>query len=48
MYDHEREDPILYEAGEFIRFVPVSGEEFLAIRKQVEDKTYEYQWIREE
>ena len=48
LYDHEREDPILYEAGEFIRFVPVSGEEFLAIRKQVEDKTYEFQWIREE
>ncbi len=47
LYDHEREDPILYEAGEFIRFVPVSGEEFIAIRKQVEEKTYEYQWIGE-
>ena len=47
LYDHDREKPILYEAGEFIRFVPISEDEFLDIRKQVEAKTYEYQWIRE-
>jgi len=47
LYDHDREKPILYEAGEFIRFVPVTEDEFLDIRRQVEEKTYEYQWIRE-
>lgn len=48
LYDHDREEPILYEAGEFIRFVPVSEEDFWKIRKQVEENTYTYQWIREE
>ncbi len=47
LYDNEREKPILYEPGEFIRFVPVTEEQFYQIREQVEDKTYEYQWIRE-
>lgn len=47
LYDHEREKPILYEAGEFIRFVPITEEQFLEIRKQVEDGTYVYEWIRE-
>ena len=47
-YDHDREKPILYEAGEFIRFVPISKEEFRRIRKQVDDKTYEYKWIVED
>ena len=27
LYDHEREKPILYEAGEFIRFVPITAEQ---------------------
>ena len=48
LYDHDREEPILYEAGEFIRFVSVSEEDFWKIRKQVEENTYTYQWIREE
>ena len=47
LYDHEREKPILYEAGEFIRFVPITEQEFVEIRRKVEDGTYEYQWIRE-
>ena len=47
LYDQEREKPILYEAGEFIRFVPITEQQFREIRKQVEDGTYEYQWIRE-
>lgn len=47
LYDHDREKPILYEAGEYIRFVPITEAEFAAIRKQVENGTYEYQWIRE-
>ena len=47
LYDHEREKPILYEAGEFIRFVPITAEQFKEIRAKVEDGTYEYEWIRE-
>ena len=41
-YDPERETPILVEAGDYIRFVPVTEEEFLNIKKQVDDETYEY------
>lgn len=41
-YDPERETPILVEAGDYIRFVPVTEEEFLKIKKQVDDGTYEY------
>ncbi|MBQ1377126.1 MAG: 5-oxoprolinase subunit PxpB [Lachnospiraceae bacterium] len=48
LYDHEREKPILYEAGEFIRFVPITEEQFSSIREEVENGTYVYQWIREE
>ena len=47
LYDPEREKPILYEAGEYIRFVPVTEKEFRRIRKEVEDGTYQYEWIRE-
>lgn len=47
LYDHEREKPILYEAGEFIRFVPITEEQFYTISEQVENGTYVYEWIRE-
>ena len=47
LYDQDREKPILYEAGEYIRFIPVSEQEFSKIREQVEDRTYEYKWIVE-
>ena len=47
LYAPEREKPILYEAGEYIRFVPVTEKEFRRIRKEVEDGTYQYEWIRE-
>ena len=40
-YDPEREDPILFEAGNYIRFVPVSEEEYKQIKEQVENGTYE-------
>ena len=42
-YDPERETPILFEAGDYIRFVPVSEKEFLEIEKQV--KANEYQCV---
>lgn len=40
-YDPERENPILFEAGDYIRFVPVSEEEYLKIKEQVKNGTYE-------
>ncbi|MBR2258108.1 MAG: 5-oxoprolinase subunit PxpB [Blautia sp.] len=46
LYDHEREKPILYEAGEYIRFLPISEKQFETISRQVEENTYTYQWIR--
>ncbi len=48
LYDHEREPAILYEAGEYIRFFPISETEFRKIRREVERGTYEYEWIMEE
>ena len=40
-YDPQREIPILYEAGDYIRFVPITEEEFRDIRAQVEAGTYQ-------
>ena len=48
LYDHTREKPILYEAGEYIRFVPISQGQFQEISEQVEKGSYVYEWIREE
>lgn len=46
-YDHEREKPILYESGEYIRFVPINEEKFYEIKKRVENNEYEYKWREE-
>ena len=43
-YDHDREKPILYEAGEFIRFRPIKEREYYEIEHQVADGTYEFKW----
>ena len=40
-YDPDREVPILFEAGDYIRFVPVDEKEFLHIKEQVQAKTYQ-------
>lgn len=47
-YDPNRENPILYSAGEYIRFVPVSDDECAAIETQLAANTYEYRIIVEE
>jgi len=47
LYDPNREKPILYEAGEYIRFIPIEKEEFFHIRRMIENGEYEYQWIKE-
>lgn len=40
-YDPEREVPILVEAGNYIRFVPVDEAEYQRIQAQVEDGSYQ-------
>lgn len=40
-YDPDREVPILVEAGDYIRFVPVSEEEYLRIKELVDQGKYE-------
>lgn len=42
-YDPDRENPILYAAGEYIRFKPISADEYSAIETQLSANTYEYQ-----
>lgn len=39
-YDAERTIPILYEAGDYIRFVPIDEEEFKRIKKLVDSNEY--------
>lgn len=41
VYDPLREVPILYEAGEYIRFVPVDEAEYKRIKAEVENGTYQ-------
>lgn len=40
-YDPDRDDPILYRAGDFIRFCPVTEEEFRRIEALVQAGRYE-------
>lgn len=39
-YDPQRENPILYKAGDYIRFVPISMEEYTDIQRQIEKGEY--------
>ena len=45
-YDPDRETPILYAAGDYLRFVPVTPQEFSLIEAQVEAGTYECEIIK--
>lgn len=40
-YDPERETPILVEAGNYIRFVPIDEKQYKQIQAQVEDGSYQ-------
>ncbi len=40
-YDPKRQTPILVEAGDYIRFIPIDEEEFLRIQKLVEKGEYQ-------
>ena len=41
-YDPNRTKPILVEAGDYIRFVPITETEFRSIKAQVDANEYEY------
>ncbi|MBQ1491202.1 MAG: 5-oxoprolinase subunit PxpB [Blautia sp.] len=47
LYDPQREEAILYEPGDFIRFVAINEEEFLLVQQQVDNGTYTYDLVRE-
>lgn len=40
-YDPERKKPILFEAGDYIRFIPVDEGEYKRIKELVERNEYE-------
>lgn len=43
IYDPYREKPILHRAGDYVRFAPITQEEYDDIAARVEAGTYEYQ-----
>ncbi|NLB36695.1 MAG: 5-oxoprolinase subunit PxpB [Clostridiales bacterium] len=40
-YDPARENPIIYSAGDYIRFIPVDKEEYYSIKERVKKREYE-------
>ena len=46
-YDPDREPPIIYEAGDYIRFIPITPEEFEEIKDLEERGKYQYRIIEE-
>ena len=47
LYDPLREQPILYETGDFLRFVPINEAQFEEIRNQVASAAYQIKVIKE-
>lgn len=47
LYDPDRETPILYESGEYLKFVPISEERFKEIEKLVAANEYVYEKRKE-
>ncbi len=41
-YDPDRVEPILYAAGEYLRFIPITPDEYAAIETQLAANTYQY------
>ena len=48
MYDPTKPDPILTRAGEYIRFCPISLEEYREIEEAVAKDEYEVKWYKGE
>ncbi len=47
-YDPDRKNPILYQAGDYIRFVPITPEEYASIDTMIKAGEYHYRFITEE
>ncbi len=47
LYDVHRNPPILYEMGEYIRFQPITGEEYHEILDEVKQGSYKHRYIIE-
>lgn len=41
LYDETKEPPVFINAGDYIRYIPISAEEFEKIKKEVEAGTYQ-------
>lgn len=42
LYDPNREKPILLEPGQYIKFKAISNDEYIDIKKQIENNSYQY------
>lgn len=47
-YDPEREEPILCKAGEYIRFVPITIDDYYDIRRMIVKGTYQIEIVEED
>ena len=47
MYDPEKQDPILVQAGEYIHFYPITDAEYTRISEAVASGNYSVQWHKE-
>ncbi|MFT3983248.1 MAG: 5-oxoprolinase subunit PxpB [Lachnospiraceae bacterium] len=47
LYDIRRTPPILYKMGEYVRFQPITAEEYYDISEKVEQGSYSHRWIME-
>lgn len=41
LFDPQRKEPVLLNAGDYVRFIPIEHEEFLRIAREVEEGTYQ-------
>lgn len=46
-YDPDREEPIIYSAGDYIRFKPVSTEEYNFIKEKCDSGNYQFEIVKE-
>ena len=47
-YDPDREEPILCKAGEFIRFIPITIDDYYDIRRMIVNGTYQVEVLEED
>jgi len=40
IYDSRKKEPVFLKMGDYLRFIPISEDEFLRIEKKVEEQTY--------